>query len=161
SIHTIFTARREAFYWLTVLFTFALGTAAGDLMAERLAVGYWKSALIFGGAIALVFVAHVRFGLNAILAFWVAYGLTRPLGASIGDYLSQAKADGGRGLGTTLTSALFLGAILAVVAYLTVTRRDRIDADTPPEPDAQTMRVPRVLVVPNRTSATPALVDAV
>src|SRR5262249_30973899 len=103
SIHTIYTTRREGFYWLALLFTFALGTAAGDLIAERLAVGFWKSALIFAGAIALVFLAHIRFGLNAILAFWIAYILTRPLGASIGDFLSQPKADGGRGLGTTLT----------------------------------------------------------
>ena len=104
SIHTIVTTRREAFYWLAVLFTFALGTAAGDLTAERLAVGYWQSALLFGGLIAAVYVAHVRFALNAILAFWIAYILTRPLGASIGDYLSQPRADGGLGLGTTVTS---------------------------------------------------------
>src|SRR5438270_7230293 len=101
SIHTIFTTRREAFYWLAVLFTFALGTAAGDLAAERLSLGYWKSALIFGGIIAVVFFAHLRFRLNAILAFWIAYVLSRPLGASIGDYLSQLRADGGLGLGTT------------------------------------------------------------
>ena len=101
SIHTIYTTRREAFYWLAVLFTFALGTAAGDLTAERFSVGYWQSALLFGGLIAAVYVAHVRFALNAVLAFWLAYILTRPLGASIGDYLSQLRADGGLGLGTT------------------------------------------------------------
>src|SRR6185503_3099597 len=89
SIHTIVTTRREAFYWLAVLFTFALGTAAGDLVAERLGWGFWQSALMFGGMIAVVYVAHVRFALNPILAFWMAYVLTRPLGASIGDYLSQ------------------------------------------------------------------------
>ena len=129
SIHTIYTTRREAFYWLTVLFTFALGTAAGDLIAERLSLGYWKSALIFAGAIAIVFLAHLRFGLNAILAFWIAYILTRPLGASIGDYLSQARADGGRGLGTTTTSIIFLGTIVAVVAFLTVSKRDRLPSN--------------------------------
>src|SRR5439155_5949346 len=128
SIHTIFTLRREAFYWLTVLFTFALGTAAGDLIAERLSVGFWRSALLFAGVIAVVLVAHVRFGLNAILAFWIAYILTRPLGASVGDYLSQPRADGGRGLGTTVTSAIFLTTILAVVVFLTMTKRDRIQA---------------------------------
>src|SRR6476646_3175942 len=117
SIHSIVTRGREAFYWLAVLFTFALGTAAGDLTAEKLAVGYWKSALIFGAAIAVVYLAHVRFRLNAILAFWVAYILTRPLGASIGDYLSQPKADGGLGLGTTVTSVLFLSAILGIVVF--------------------------------------------
>ena len=129
SIHTIVTTRREAFYWLAVLFTFALGTAAGDLTAERLAVGYWQSALLFGALIAAVYVAHVRFALNAILAFWIAYILTRPLGASIGDYLSQPRADGGLGLGTTVTSVVFLLTILAVVVFLTITKRDTIESE--------------------------------
>jgi len=129
SIHSIVTTKREAFYWLTILFTFALGTASGDLLAEKLAVGYWKSALIFGGAIGLIALAHFRFKLNAILAFWLAYILTRPLGASIGDYLSQAKQDGGLALGTTGTSVLFLAAILSVVTFLTVTRKDVIEQD--------------------------------
>jgi uncharacterized membrane-anchored protein len=128
SIHTIVTTRREAFYWLAILFTFALGTAAGDLTAERLNVGYLNSALLFGGLIAVIAVAHLRFGLGAILAFWMAYILTRPLGASIGDYLSQAPADGGLGLGTTGTSMLFLAAILTLVVYLTLTGRDRTPA---------------------------------
>jgi uncharacterized membrane-anchored protein len=126
SIHSIYTTRREGFYWLTILFTFALGTAAGDLVAETLNLGYWKSAIMFGAMIAAVAVACFRFRLNAVLAFWLAYILTRPLGASIGDYLSQAKADGGLGLGTTVTSFIFLGVILAVVVYLTRTRRDAI-----------------------------------
>jgi uncharacterized membrane-anchored protein len=129
SIHTIVTTRREAFYWLAVLFTFALGTAAGDLAAERLQLGYGLSALIFGAAIAVITLAHYRLQLNAVLAFWLAYILTRPLGASIGDGLSQSKHDGGLGLGTTGTSYLFLAAILALVVFLTVTRRDQ----TPPE----------------------------
>ena len=160
SIHTIYTTRREAFYWLAVLFTFALGTAAGDLTAERFSVGYWQSAVLFGGLIAAVYVAHVRFALNAVLAFWLAYILTRPLGASIGDYLSQARADGGRGLGTTVTSAIFLLTISAVVAFLTITKRDRIE----PAPFAfvsEGSGSPRVLVVANKTAATPALVEAV
>jgi uncharacterized membrane-anchored protein len=127
SIHTIVTTRREAFYWLTVLFTFALGTAAGDLLAEKVNLGYWKSALVFGGAIAVVYAAHRVLKLNAILAFWLAYILTRPFGASIGDYLSQPHADGGIGLGTTVTSVVFLVAIAATVAYLTVTKKDRIE----------------------------------
>src|SRR5204863_1577827 len=80
SIHTIFTSRREAFYWLTVLFTFALGTAAGDLTAERLNLGYWVSAVMFGGFIAAVAVAHYRSALKSAAAFWIAYHLTRPLG---------------------------------------------------------------------------------
>ena len=124
SIHSITTVRRECFYWLAILFTFALGTAAGDLTAERLAVGYRDSVLVFLGAIAVVTVARFPFRLNAILAFWLAYILTRPLGASIGDYMSQARADGGLGLGTTLTSAIFLAAILGLVVFLAVTRRD-------------------------------------
>jgi uncharacterized membrane-anchored protein len=124
SIHTIFTTRREAFYWLAILFTFSLGTAAGDLVAEKFNLGYWPSALLFAAMIAAVAIAHFKFRLNAVLAFWLAYILTRPLGASIGDYLSQAKADGGLGLGTTGTSALFVGTILLLVIYLTKTRRD-------------------------------------
>jgi uncharacterized membrane-anchored protein len=124
SIHTIVTTRRETFYWLTVLFTFALGTAAGDLAAERLALGYLLSAFMFAGVIGLVTLAHYRFGLGPITAFWLAYILTRPLGASLGDFLSQSRTSGGLGLGTTVTSLIFLGAILIVVSYLTVTRRD-------------------------------------
>ena len=127
SIHTIVTTRREFFYWLTVLFTFALGTAAGDLLAEKLAVGYWKSALIFGGAIALVFFAHRVLRLGPIVAFWIAYVLTRPLGASIGDELSQTRHDGGLALGTTVTSLIFLSAILGTVVFLTITKLDRTE----------------------------------
>jgi uncharacterized membrane-anchored protein len=132
SIHTIYTRRREAFYWLAVLFTFALGTAAGDLVAERLSVGYLNSVFLFGGLIAVVALAHYRFKLNAVLSFWIAYILTRPLGASIGDYMSQPRADGGLGLGTTVTSAIFLGTILALVLYLTRTKKDLevVDATT-------------------------------
>ena len=125
SIHSITTRRRESFYWLAILFTFALGTSAGDLAAEKLAFGYLPSALIFGGVIAAILVAHKAFRLNAILAFWLAYILTRPLGASLGDYLSQARTDGGLGLGTTVTSAIFLATILALVVYLAVTKRDQ------------------------------------
>jgi uncharacterized membrane-anchored protein len=160
SIHSIVTTRREAFYWLAVLFTFALGTAAGDLTAERLAVGYWQSALLFGAMIAVVYVAHVRFALNAILAFWIAYILTRPLGASIGDYLSQPRADGGLGLGTTVTSVAFLLTILGVVVFLTVTKRDRIE-DEAVVAGLEAPPGARVLVVANKTAATRALVDAV
>ncbi len=115
SVHTIYTMRRQAFYWLAILFTFALGTAAGDLAAEKLNLGYAVSAIIFGALIAVVAVAHLRFKLNAVLAFWIAYILTRPLGASLGDYLSQSSNNGGLGLGTVLTSALFLITILITV----------------------------------------------
>ncbi|MDX6314497.1 MAG: hypothetical protein QOF44_3961 [Streptomyces sp.] len=136
SIHTIRTVRREGFYWLAILFTFALGTSAGDLTAERLNLGYWVSAVLFGALIAAVTAAHHWFKLGAVLAFWIAYVLTRPLGASIGDYLSQAKADGGLGLGTVGTSMIFLVTILALVIYLTVTRRDVIEVEPEVEPEA-------------------------
>lgn len=132
SIHSIVTVRREAFYWLAILFTFALGTSAGDYIAEQLNLGYWKSALMFGGVIALIAIAFFQFNLNAVGAFWGAYILTRPLGASIGDYLSQPRDEGGLGLGTTVTSIVFLAAILALVLYLTVTRMDAPE----PEPAA-------------------------
>src|SRR3954467_10188565 len=125
SIHTIYTTRREGFYWLAVLFTFALGTAAGDLTAERLNVGYAWSVVLFAGAIALVAAAHYGLRLNAVAAFWIAYILTRPLGASIGDYMSQPTHAGGLGLGTTGTSAIFLSAILCLVVYLTVSKTDQ------------------------------------
>ncbi|HET6449058.1 MAG TPA: hypothetical protein VFG31_08110 [Conexibacter sp.] len=130
SIHSIVTVRREAFYWLAILFTFALGTAAGDLVAEKASLGYGVSIAIFGAAIALVALAHYALKLNAILAFWLAYILTRPLGASIGDFMSQRSHKyGGLGLGTTGTSYIFLGCILALVTFLSITKLDR----TPPE----------------------------
>lgn len=128
SIHTIYTTRREAFYWSAVLFTFALGTAAGDLVAEQFEVGYWQSVFLFGTLIAVVAIAY-RVKLNAVLAFWVVYILTRPLGASLGDYLSQPVDDGGLGMGTVVTSALFLSAISGLVIYLTITRKDEIAPD--------------------------------
>lgn len=124
SIHTITSTRREAFYWAAILMTFALGTAAGDLLGEGLALGYGVSALLFGAAIALITVAHLRFRLGAVVAFWAAYILTRPLGASLGDLLSQSRPDGGIGLGTVGTTAVFLTTILALVTWLSFTRRD-------------------------------------
>src|SRR3954470_14900002 len=130
SIHTIYTTRREGFYWLAILFTFALGTAAGDLVAEKADLGYLVSIAIFGGAIALVAFAHYVLRMGPVLSFWLAYILTRPLGASIGDGLSQhSHKYGGLGLGTTKTSYIFLACIIAMVAFLTLTKRDQ----TPPE----------------------------
>jgi uncharacterized membrane-anchored protein len=125
SIHSIHSVRREAFYWSAILFTFALGTAAGDYLAERLDIGYWRSALLFAGMIGLVALAFRLFRANAVLSFWAAYILTRPLGASLGDFLSQKRADGGLGLGTVGTTFLFLATILGVVVYLSVTRKDQ------------------------------------
>src|SRR3954451_21023786 len=133
SIHTIFTTRREAFYWLAILLTFALGTAAGDLSAEEFRLGYGPSILIFGGMIAAVTAAHFVFKLNAVLAFWLAYILTRPLGASIGDWMSQNNPKYGvLGLGTTGTSYIFLGCILVLVIYLSLTRRDATEVRSTP-----------------------------
>lgn len=123
SIHSIVTRRREAFYWLAILFTFALGTSAGDLSAEKLAVGYVPSAALFGAVIAVITVAHYGFRLNAVVAFWAAYILTRPFGASMGDFLTATPKDGGLGLGTNGTSALFLVVIVAAVAWFTVAKR--------------------------------------
>jgi uncharacterized membrane-anchored protein len=125
SIHTIFTTRRESFYWAAILFTFALGTAAGDLVAETMKLGYLYSAMAFGAGIALVALAHLVFKLNAVLAFWIAYILTRPFGASFGDLLSQPASNGGLGLGTVGTSVLFLTVILGLIVYMTGAERRR------------------------------------
>ena len=126
SIHTIVTTPRESFYWLTVLVTFALGTAAGDWTIEL--TGWTPDAAILlpAGLIASVYVAW-RLGAGPVLCFWLAYILTRPLGANIGDYLAAPRSEGGLGLGTFGTSLLFLGTIVVVVAYLTVTDRDRTE----------------------------------
>lgn len=136
SIHSVDTTRRESFYWLAVLFTFALGTAAGDLVSERMNLGYWLAAVLFALAIGAVAVAHFALGLDAVWSFWIAYILTRPLGASVGDYLSQPTGDGGLGLGTVVTSALFLTVILGLVVYLAVTRRDVIEPEPQHSPAA-------------------------
>jgi len=124
SIHAIDSPRREAFYWLAILFTFALGTAAGDLVAESFGIGYLPSVVLFAAAIAVVAGLRYGLGVNAVVTFWAAYILTRPLGASLGDLLSQARVDGGLGLGTTVTSIIFLAAILTVVIYLSISRID-------------------------------------
>ncbi len=125
SIHSIFTERREVFYWLTILFTFALGTASGDLMAEGLGLGYLNTGLIVA-TIIVIFIVAQKLKLNSVLSFWVIYIMTRPLGASIGDYLSQPTKFGGLGLGATLTSVIFLLGILAIILYFTFTKRDVI-----------------------------------
>ena len=129
AIHSIYTPRREAFYWSAILFTFALGTATGDLFAERLGLGYGLSLIIFAAVILVIALAWRSKFLNPVLSFWAIYVLTRPLGASIGDLLSQSKKDGGIGLGTTTTSAIFLTIILVLVVYLTRSRKDSIPLD--------------------------------
>jgi|AP12_2_1047962.scaffolds.fasta_scaffold13604_2 uncharacterized membrane-anchored protein len=121
SIHTIYTFRREAFYWLAILFTFALGTAAGDLVAEGMGLGYLQAGLIYAAVIGAIAFAFYVLRMNGILAFWLAYILTRPMGASFGDLLSQAPEDGGLGLGTVVTSFAFLAVIAGIVVYMTRT----------------------------------------
>ncbi|HME24594.1 MAG TPA: hypothetical protein VKI44_25225 [Acetobacteraceae bacterium] len=119
SIHTIVTIRRELFYWTAILFTFALGTAAGDLATEALQLGFQLGVIIFGALIAVVALTYSR-GANPILTFWIAYVLTRPLGASMGDLLSQAQTYGGLGLGTVVTSGVFLTIIAVLVSFLSL-----------------------------------------
>jgi uncharacterized membrane-anchored protein len=118
SIHTIVTTRRELFYWAAILFTFALGTAAGDLATEALGLGFQLGVIACGALIALISLAYFL-GANPVLTFWLAYILTRPLGASLGDLLSQAKEYGGVGLGTIYTSLGFLAVIIVLVAWVT------------------------------------------
>jgi uncharacterized membrane-anchored protein len=125
SIHSVVTVRREGFYWLAILFTFALGTATGDLMAEVLGLGYLVTGIIVASLIGVMAVAW-RGGLNPVLAFWFIYVLTRPLGASIGDYLSQPSEQGGLGLGATVTSLIFTAGIIGIVVYLSITKADVI-----------------------------------
>jgi uncharacterized membrane-anchored protein len=122
SIHSVFTFRREGFYWLAILFTFALGTAAGDLVAEQFALGYFATGILFGMIILSLGLGWGFLGLDPILGFWLAYIFTRPLGASFGDFLSQPGDYGGLGFGTIITSALFLAAIAAIVLYMTLAR---------------------------------------
>ncbi|GAC1390127.1 MAG: membrane protein [Vulcanimicrobiaceae bacterium] len=126
SVHAIVTTKRELFYWAAILFTFALGTSAGDLAAESSGLGYAYSALMFAGAIGITALLHYVFKINGVLAFWIAYILTRPLGASTGDLLSRTVEDGGLGFGTTLTSLIFLATIISLVTYLSITKRDVI-----------------------------------
>jgi uncharacterized membrane-anchored protein len=126
SIHSIVTTPREAWYWLTVLVTFALGTATGDWTLDLTGWSPGTSVLLPLGLIVAVLVAW-KAGAGPVLCFWIAYILTRPLGANIGDYLGSDKSEGGLGLGTLGTSLIFLGTITAVVAFLTITKRDRTD----------------------------------
>ena len=119
SIHTIATTKRELHYWAAILFTFALGTAAGDLATEALGLEFNVGALVFSGLIAAIYAAY-RLGADAVLTFWLAYILTRPLGASLGDLLSQSQTYGGLGLGTAGTSIAFLAVIVALVTMLSL-----------------------------------------
>ncbi len=124
SIHSVYTRKREVFYWLTILFTFALGTALGDLYSEQLGLGYLLTGIIVACIICLVYLIRKFFNLDSVLAFWIAYILTRPLGASLGDYLSQPRKYGGLGMGTTITSLIFLLAIFGVIVFLALSKCD-------------------------------------
>lgn len=138
NFHTIYTRRREAFYWVAILFTFALGTAGGDLITEGWGVGYWGGVVLFAGLIALDTAAWYFLKANGVACFWIAYILTRPLGASIGDLLSQDKADGGLEVGTTITSIVFLSIIILLTTYLQVSigrERIKLEAASSEEPE--------------------------
>jgi uncharacterized membrane-anchored protein len=124
SIHSIYNRRREAFYWATVMATFALGTAAGDMTATTLGLGYFSSGLLFAGLIVVPALAYYKFGLNEVLAFWLAYIVTRPLGASFADWMGKSRAVGGLGLGDGAVSLALTVVIIGFVGYLMLTRKD-------------------------------------
>lgn len=123
SIHEVYTFRREAFYWLAILFTFALGTAAGDLISEAFSVGFAGTGVLFGLIIASLALGYFALGLDGIWAFWLCYIFTRPLGASVGDFLAQPAEFGGLGLGTVVTSLVFLAIIAGTVGAMTFSPR--------------------------------------
>ena len=137
SIHSITTPRRELFYWATVLATFALGTAVGDFTATTLHLGFLASGLLFTGLICLPALAYWKLGLNPVLAFWIAYVLTRPLGASYADWLGVPHRYGGVGLGRGLVALILSVVIVGFVAYLAVTRKD-----VQPDETVQAARAP-------------------
>ena len=123
SIHTVYAGRREVFYWATVMATFALGTAAGDMTASTLGLGYFTSILLFAVLFALPAVGYRFFGINEILAFWFAYVVTRPLGASVADWLGKSYL-GGLGFGDAKVSFVLTILIVILVWYLSVTHAD-------------------------------------
>ena len=125
SIHSIFTRRRELFYWVAILFTFSLGTAAGDLVSEQFGLGYLNTGLLFAAIVGAFAFGYYVLKLNAILMFWLAYIFTRPLGASFGDLLSQPLEYGGLGLGTVITSLIFLTCISGLVLYMSLNHQNK------------------------------------
>jgi uncharacterized membrane-anchored protein len=124
SIHSIRTRRRERFYWATVLATFALGTAVGDMTAKTLNLGYFSSGLLFLAVMAIPAIGYVRFGLNPIVGFWFAYVVTRPLGASFADWVAVPPSHGGLGLGYGPVSLVLAAVIAVLVGYLARSQRD-------------------------------------
>jgi uncharacterized membrane-anchored protein len=140
SIHSVTTRLREKYYWATVFATFALGTALGDLTATSLNLGYLASGILFGGIILIPAIGWRRFRLNSVVAFWFAYVVTRPLGASFADYVSKPHRLSGIGFGDGPTSAMSALVIVVLVAYVTITRKDvqpanLLDEPSPPERD--------------------------
>jgi uncharacterized membrane-anchored protein len=136
SVHSIYTRRRETFYWLTILITFALGTAAGDMTADVMKLGYVISGFMFIGIIAIPPIAYWKFGMNEIFAFWFAYIITRPLGASFADWLIAPSFRGGLELNQTVVSLVLIGFIIALVTYMGVNHIDtkgRNTAETHPQ----------------------------
>ena len=129
SIHSIYTIRRELFYWATVLTTFALGTAAGDVTATTMHLGYFSSGIMFAVFFGIPAIAFWKFKLHPILAFWIAYILTRPLGASFADWMGVSHIRGGLEWGTGLVSLSLFALIIIFVTYLTITKKDVITTD--------------------------------
>ncbi|MFT4907112.1 MAG: putative membrane-anchored protein [Oleispira sp.] len=123
SIHSIDTGKREAYYWIIIILAFALGTAAGDLMAEHLGLGYGLTLLIFISMIAAVTTAYFALNMNGVLAFWLAFILTRPLGASLGDFLTKASNEGGLGIDMLLLNGIFFITIIGLVFYLSTLQK--------------------------------------
>ncbi|HKZ12706.1 MAG TPA: hypothetical protein VJL81_02560 [Solirubrobacterales bacterium] len=136
SIHSIYTPRREVFYWATVLATFALGTAAGDMTATSLHIGFFGSIWLFAALIAIPAIGYLWFGLNEVLAFWIAYVLTRPLGASVADWLAVSPHRGGLGLGTGGVSLILATSVYFAVRRLATTKIDVRDDDSDPDGSA-------------------------
>jgi uncharacterized membrane-anchored protein len=131
SIHTINTRRRELFYWATVMATFALGTAAGDMTAFTLGLGFFTSAMLFYVLIALPALAYFLLGLNEVAAFWIAYILTRPLGASFADWFGKSKSLSGLGLGDGVVSVVLTVLIVLLIGYLNISGKDTPRDSTP------------------------------
>jgi uncharacterized membrane-anchored protein len=128
SIHSITTRRREVFYWAAVMATFALGTAAGDLTAVTFHLGYFSSGLLFAAIILVPAIGHRRFRLNSVLAFWFAYIVTRPLGASFADWIGVSRTRGGLAFGTGPISLVLSALIFGFVAYFAVSHVDQPNA---------------------------------
>ena len=124
SIHSIDSGRRELFYWAAVVATFALGTAAGDLVAITFNLGYFWSGVLFAAIILIPAVGYWRFDMNPVLAFWFAYVMTRPLGASFADWMGKPIRDGGLGWGAGWVALVLSALIVVLVAYLAITRSD-------------------------------------